>query len=86
VISETIKRERETMNDLFDCEPWIGFATPLASIARIEAALGVQETPQNATYASQGCVGGDIGNGQPERTVEDRSGAVDAKEAACDER
>jgi hypothetical protein len=67
-----------------DAQNYLSSAAVDDAIDDLEAALA--ECPQDATYASQGCDGGNMGNGQPERTVEGRSGAVDAKEAACDER
>ena len=39
VISEAIRCENETLNDLFDADQWIGYATAIQSSNRLLAAL-----------------------------------------------
>jgi len=39
IITEAVQMERTTLNDAFDADAWIGYATPLASVERIAAAL-----------------------------------------------
>ncbi|MDQ2787979.1 MAG: hypothetical protein M3Y58_23615 [Chloroflexota bacterium] len=39
MVAETVALERETLQNSLDVDPWVGYAAPLAAVARIAAAL-----------------------------------------------